>query len=85
MSALSDVFDVLEHLVSTHPTWNQTMSRDVALAKVAAAKAEELLKFAAPLANVVASDVVGHPVVLPVLADVEKVLSEVAGTDVTAP
>lgn len=80
MSALTEFFDVVEHLVRTHSTWNLTLSKDEALAKVAAAKAEEELKFIAPavedaipLAGAVAN---GD---LPPLADVEKLLTDVEG------
>lgn len=80
MSALTEFFDVVEHLVQTHSTWNLTLSKDEALAKVAAAKSEEALKFVAPVAldAIPLADAVAHGE-LPPLADVEKLLTDVEG------
>lgn len=40
MSAIQKLIDVVEHLVSTHPSWNQGMSQVEAYAKVAEARVE---------------------------------------------
>lgn len=85
MSGLSEFFDVVEHLVNTHPTWNQTLSKDEARLKVAAAKAEELAKYAGPIATdvgVVATEIGSGA--LPDLASVEKLFKDVTGGGVNA-
>lgn len=38
MSFISDLVDVVEHLVHTHPTFNLALSQDEALAKLAVVK-----------------------------------------------
>lgn len=42
MSFLSDLVDVVEHLVHTHPTFNLSLSKDEALAKLAVTRANLL-------------------------------------------
>jgi hypothetical protein len=81
MSALSGLFDVIEHLVSTHPTWNQTLSKAEAFAKVQAAKVEQLAKDGQPLTSDIAqtvSDVTNLVEVgpEPTIADVEKAIAD---------
>lgn len=80
MSALTEFFDVVEHLVRTHSTWNMDLSKDEALLKVAAARTEEELKFIAPVVEdtiPLAGSVANGD--LPPMADVEKLLSDVEG------
>lgn len=38
MSSLTELLDVVEHLVNTHTHWNLNLSKDEALAKIAAAR-----------------------------------------------
>jgi hypothetical protein len=40
VSAFSEMFDVLEHIVRTHTNWNVDLSQEEALAKVVAARVE---------------------------------------------
>lgn len=80
MSALSEFFDVVEHLVNTHSTWNLSLSKDEAIAKVAAARAEENLRYIAPVVEDViplAGAVANGD--LPSLSDTEKLLSDIDG------
>ena len=42
MSAISELIDVVQHLVETHPRWNMSLSRDEAVAKLAAARSEAI-------------------------------------------
>lgn len=69
MSGFSDLLDVVEHLVSTHPFWNQKMSQVEAVAKVASARADAT-------AGVVASDV---PDLTKLIQDVEEIKNKVEG------
>jgi hypothetical protein len=39
MSLLSELLDIVEHVIHTHPTWNQTMSQTEALEKLSNARA----------------------------------------------
>lgn len=51
MSAITELIDVVEHLVNTHTNWNQDLSQVVAKAKIDAARAQEIAKEVAPIAD----------------------------------
>jgi hypothetical protein len=85
MSALTDFFDVVEHLVNTHSTWNMNLSKDEALLKVAAARAEELAKTVAPVVDEVAPIVEAVvPAAGPTIEDVQKMLDGIRDGGVEA-
>jgi hypothetical protein len=80
MSAIQKLIDVVEHLVSTHPTWNQGMTQVEAAAKVAEARVEA----ARPTAEKTVADVeTAIPAVegdvKPVVSDLEKLAQEAEG------
>jgi hypothetical protein len=80
VSAFSELLDVVEHLVATHTTWNQTLSKDEAVAKVLAAKTLHTLEHTAPVLEdgaVVVHDITSLPVKAgPTMADVDKLLAD---------
>ena len=81
MSALSGLFDVIEHLVSTHPTWNQGLSKAEAYAKVQAAKVEHLASQADPVVadfgtTVKALETLAADGPTPTIEDVEKLIAD---------
>lgn len=60
MSALTELFDVVEHLVRTHTNWNVDLSQEEAVAKVVAARLEAegpVLEKASDDVDAVVSDV----------------------------
>jgi hypothetical protein len=81
MSALSGLFDVIEHLVSTHSTWNQTLSKAEAFAKVQAAKVEHAASEAGPVvvdvgATLKSLETLSTDGPEPTIADVEKAIAD---------
>jgi hypothetical protein len=60
VSALTELFDVVEHLVRTHTNWNVDLSQEEAVAKVVAARLEAegpVLEKASDDVDAVVSDV----------------------------
>lgn len=53
MSAITELIEVVEHLVATHSTWNMSLSQEEAKLKLVAAKAEHLASQVAPVADAV--------------------------------
>ncbi len=85
MSALSDVLDVVEHLVNTHQSWNEGLSQVQAQAKVAAAKAALVVPEVEAVANDAVTGVQAASdgnvegvanVVKELVGDVEKLVKE---------
>lgn len=81
MSALSGLFDVIEHLVSTHSTWNQGLSKAEAYAKVQAAKIEHIASESGPVVadfgeTVKALESLSEDGPAPTIADVEKLVAD---------
>lgn len=73
MSLLSDLLDVVEHVVRTHPTWNQTLTQDQALAKIAEARAADAAHQAAHGNIVGAVQDVAEVVTSPLVEEAQKV------------
>lgn len=81
MSALSGLFDVIEHLVSTHPTWNMGLSKAEAFAKVQAAKVEHLASESGPVVadfgdTVKALETLATDGPTPTIEEVEKLVAD---------
>lgn len=78
MSVLSDVIDVVEHLVNTHSNWNQDLSKDEAKAKLVAARVADAAGAAVPVVQDVAETAADASTgaVEPTMADVEKLLAD---------
>jgi len=81
MSALGGLFDVIEHLVSTHPTWNMGLSKAEAYAKVQAARVEHVASESGPVvadfgATVKALETLSEDGPQPTIDDVEKLVAD---------
>lgn len=80
MSVVEKIIDVLEHLVATHPSWNQALSQEAAKVKLVEARveaAEPTVDKTVADATVVVDD--AKKDVPPVVSDLEKLAQEAEG------